>query len=217
MFDTVIISGGNIEDDFALAFLEKEKQAVLAAADGGLKFCKRNGIVPSLVMGDFDSVAPELVAFYEGMEKVELIRLCPQKDDADTQSLFKLVKERGARKVAILGGTGTRLDHVFANLELLAYGKAQGVDVVLVDRCNWISVIESGTIVRKEEQFGTYISFFPLGGDVQELTLEGFQYPLDHYLLRAVDGGLTVSNELAEEEGRITFRSGILLMMMTRD
>lgn len=217
MFDAVIISGGNIKDDFALDFLKKESQAVIAAADGGLRFCERHGIVPKMAVGDFDSIPESLVEVYEKKPQVEVVRLRPEKDDSDTQSLLKLLMERGAKHVAILGGTGTRLDHVFANFELLAYGKARGIQAVLVDECNRISVIDSGTKVTRAEQFGKYISFFPLDGPVKGLTLKGFKYPLDRYELRAVDGGLTVSNELAADEGIVTFDSGVLLMMMTRD
>lgn len=217
MFEAVMISGGNIDRDFALDFLEKEKTAMIAAADGGLLFCQDNGIWPEIAMGDFDSTPSEVTELFEQHPKTEVIRLSPRKDDADTQSLCKLLMSRGLRRIAILGGTGTRLDHVFANLELLAYAKSNGAELVLLDSHNYISVIDSGTIVRRQEQFGKYLSFFSLGGDVTGLTLEGFQYPLNKYCLRAVDGGLTVSNELAEEEGRITFDTGILLMMMTRD
>lgn len=73
------------------------------------------------------------------------------------------------------------------------------------------------TEVKKEPQFGKYISFFPMGGDVTELTLEGFKYPLDRHHLTASDSGLTVSNEILEDRGRVTFESGTLLMIMSRD
>lgn len=217
MFEAVIISGGNIESDFALDFLEKNKTAFLAAADGGLKFCDENGILPYLAVGDFDSVPQELVHRFEENGKTEIVRLRPEKDDADTQSLLKLLIKKGIRSCALLGGTGTRLDHVFANLELLVYAKAQGCNLVLYDRHNCISVISSGEVLKKEEQFGKYVSFFPMGSEVRGLTLSGFKYPLTEYRLRAVDGGLTVSNEIEDEEARVTFSSGTLLMIMSRD
>lgn len=217
MFDAVIISGGNIQRDFALDFLEKNRGAFLAAADGGLEFCRRNQIVPGLAVGDFDSVEKELVQSYEAMEKVEIVRLRPEKDDSDTQSLLNILIKRGVKSCAILGGTGTRLDHVLANMELLAYAQKQGCQAVMYDRNNRISVIASGTRLRRDEQFGKYVSFFPLGTDVKELTLRGFRYPLEKYHLRAEDCGLTVSNEIAEDEAWVTFQSGTLLMIMSRD
>lgn len=50
---TIIINGGNIEDDFALPFLQKEQYDYLIAVDKGLEFCYRAGIRPDEVLGDF--------------------------------------------------------------------------------------------------------------------------------------------------------------------
>ena len=55
---TIIISGGAIEDGFALGFLEKIKPDCMVAADRGLDFCYRNRIQPDCIVGDFDSIAP---------------------------------------------------------------------------------------------------------------------------------------------------------------
>lgn len=50
-----------------------------------------------------------------------------------------------------------------------------------------------------------------------DLTLEGFKYPLSNYCLTAADSGLTVSNEIISEHARVTFSSGVLLMIMSKD
>ena len=63
MIDTVIVSGGMIQKDFALDFIKrlkkerKEKKLILMAADRGLDFFKETGLVPDIVDGDFDSVS----------------------------------------------------------------------------------------------------------------------------------------------------------------
>ena len=80
-----------------------------------------------------------------------------------------------------------------------------------------MKLIESHTILKKDEQFGKYVSFFSLEGDLTGLTLKGFKYPLDGYHLRVADSGLTVSNEILEEEACVEFDSGTLMMLMTRD
>ena len=89
--------------------------------------------------------------------------------------------------------------------------------MALADRYNYMKLISGGTILKKAEQFGKYVSFFPLGGDVTGLTLEGFKYPLDKYHLTTADSGLTVSNEISEEYAKVTYESGTLLMIMSRD
>ena len=48
------------------------------------------------------------------------------------------------------------------------------------------------------------------------MTLKGFKYPLEDFTLMNSDE-IGVSNELKEDWGEITFRSGIILMIMSKD
>lgn len=213
----VLLSGGNIESDFALAFLQEQKYDKIIAVDKGLAFCHRHRITPHAIVGDFDSVPQGLLAEYENCPEIVLRRLCPQKDDSDTQSAFHLAIEMGAGEIGILGGTGTRLDHVLANLELLSYGLSLGVHSYLADAHNYIWAANQPLVLRRGSQRGNYVSMFALGDPVKGLTLKGFAYPLDHHYLTTRDCGLTVSNEIVEEEAVITFEKGCLLLVMSRD
>ena len=224
MIDTVIISGGNIQDGFALGFLKKRieegqrESLALVAADKGMEWFMRNReFTPDLAVGDFDSLSEEGEAYMESLKDLEIVRLKPEKDDSDTQSDVNHMISEGAKEILIFGATGTRLDHVLANLGLLSMGKEQGVQIVLADQWNYITLVESGTVLKKEEQFGKYVSFFSVGGDVAGLSLKGFKYPLNRYHLTVADSGLTVSNEITEETAEITYDSGQLLMIMSRD
>ena len=224
MIDTVIISGGNIQNGFALDFLKKRikeggrESLTLAAADKGMEwFMGNREFSPDLAVGDFDSLSAEGEAYMESLKDLKIIRLKPEKDDSDTQSAVNYMIAEGSRDILILGATGTRLDHVLANLGLLSLGKEQGVHIAIADQWNYITLVKSGTILRKAEQFGKYVSFFTVGGDVTGLSLKGFKYPLDHYRLTVADSGLTVSNEIQEETAKVTYESGQLMMIMSRD
>ena len=242
MIDTIIVSGGDIQSDFALYFLKKNIEKAgrenirLIAADRGLEFFLDYLILPDVVIGDFDSLSEDGKNFlemqnedipYGGMlewklqkgegKVVEVVRLRPEKDDSDTQSAMNYAIQNGAKEIVILGVTGNRVDHLMANFCLLILAQKQDTEVALADRYNYMKLIPSGTILKKAEQFGKYVSFFPLGGDVTGLTLEGFKYPLDKYHLTTADSGLTVSNEISEEYAKVTYESGTLLMIMSRD
>ena len=242
MIDTIIVSGGDIQSDFALYFLKKNIEKAgrenirLIAADRGLEFFLDYLILPDVVIGDFDSLSEDGKNFlemqsedspYGGMlewklqkgegKVVEVVRLRPEKDDSDTQSAMNYAIQNGAKEIVILGVTGNRVDHLMANFGLLILAQKQGAEVALADRYNYMKLISGGTILKKAEQFGKYVSFFPLGGDVTGLTLEGFKYPLDKYHLTTADSGLTVSNEISEEYAKVTYESGTLLMIMSRD
>ena len=242
MIDTIIVSGGDIQSDFALYFLKKNIEKAgrenirLIAADRGLEFFLDYLILPDVVIGDFDSLSEDGKNFlemqsedipYGGMlewklqkgegKVVEVVRLRPEKDDSDTQSAMNYAIQNGAKEIVSLGVTGNRVDHLMANFGLLILAQKQGAEVALADRYNYMKLISSGTILKKAEQFGKYVSFFPLGGDVTGLTLEGFKYPLDKYHLTTANSGLTVSNEISEEYAKVTYESGTLLMIMSRD
>ena len=242
MIDTIIVSGGDIQSDFALYFLKKNIEKAgrenirLIAADRGLEFFLDYLILPDVVIGDFDSLSEDGKNFlemqnedipYGGMlewklqkgegKVVEVVRLRPEKDDSDTQSAMNYAIQNGAKEIVILGVTGNRVDHLMANFGLLILAQKQDTEVALADRYNYMKLIPSGTILKKAEQFGKYVSFFPLRGDVTGLTLEGFKYPLDKYHLTTADSGLTVSNEISEEYAKVTYESGKLLMIMSRD
>ncbi len=212
-----LLSGGDIQRDFALAFLEEQKFDKIIAVDKGLEFCHQNGIMPQGIVGDFDSVADGLLEKYMSQPGISVRRLCPRKDDSDTQSAFHMAMEMGASEIGILGGTGSRLDHVFANLELLTYGLSKGIGCYLVDAHNYVWAADSPVTLRRDSQRGKYVSMFSMGAPVEGLTLEGFSYPLQNYRLTGLDCGLTVSNEIVEEEAKIVFDKGCLLLVMSRD
>ena len=224
MIDTVIISGGNIQNGFALDFLKKRikeggrESLALVAADSGMEWFMRNReFIPDLAVGDFDSLSEEGKKYMESLNGLKIIRLKPEKDDSDTQSAMNYAIRTGAKEIVIFGVTGNRVDHLMANFGLLILAQNQGAEVTLVDRYNYMKLISDGTVLKKSEQFGKYVSFFPFGGNVTDLTLEGFKYPLSNYCLTAADSGLTVSNEIISEHARVTFSSGELLMIMSRD
>ena len=215
-FDTVIISGGEVQSDFALALFQGWGGTVIAA-DRGAEACRQLGIVPDLLVGDFDSISAQALAWVKGENPQEVVTLPTHKDVTDTQAALELALERGAKGIVILGGTGSRLDHVLANVGLLLLAREAGAKAWLMDQSNRISLAYDGMGLKKEEAFGTYVSFFPLSGVVKGLTLTGFAYPLAGKDLTPYDAGLTVSNELAGEEGRVSFSDGDLLMVESRD
>lgn len=213
---TVMISGGSLEDAFALKFLEEIKPDCILGIDRGLDFCYRNHILPSYIMGDFDSIDPEVMKYYMNHPEIPVERFQPEKDATDTQIGIEKAIELESSELWILGATGGRLDHFWGNVQSLALALQAGRQAVIVDPQNYITLLGRDTVLEKDRQYGKYVSFFPLGDAVEGLTLTGFKYPLTDHYLRNTDG-LGVSNEIAESTATVHFRQGILLMIMSKD
>lgn len=213
---TLIITGGAIDEAFAGDYLQRQKFDFVIAADAGLKFCKKAEVEPDLILGDFDSVPREVLAEYERSYAHKIVRYPSQKDETDTELAIHEALKRDSREIVVLGATGTRLDHVLGNMQLLKTALEAGAVCYFVDANNRIRMIDSPLVLKKDEQFGTYVSLIPFTPLVEGLTLKGFAYGLDHFCL-ASGNGRCVSNEITEEQAEITFASGLLIVIESKD
>ena len=216
MKTAVIISGGSLDPDFALAFLREEKPELLIGADRGICFLKEKGIHPTHIVGDFDSASGDALEYFKQFPEIPIRTFNPVKDFTDTAIAMELAMEEGADRIYILGGTGTRLDHVVANIKLLSHALERKKECILMDAHNRIRLIDQPLTIEKKKQYGKYVSLFAFGGQVKGLTLRGFFYPLTEYDLEA-ENPLGVSNEITAENGEISFSSGKLLVMESKD
>ena len=212
----VIISGGYIDDTFALEWIRDYAPEYTIVADSGMEFCRRSGIIPDMIIGDFDSVKEDTLSFFKNQAGIIFHELNPIKDDTDTEFAINQVIAFGAKELTILGGTGTRLDHVLGNIALLGIGLSKQMQIQLVDSHNRIRMIDKPVKIAKKEQFGSYVSLLPYQGEVTQLTLKGFKYPLENYTLKPYNS-LGISNEITEPEAEIAFERGVLLVIESRD
>lgn len=215
---TVIISGGRIERDFALSFLKNEIFDQIIAVDNGLKFLHENQIRPTWIVGDFDTAAPELVEYYQRQTDIPIRRFNPVKDSTDSQIAIELALELGSSEITILGGTGTRLDHVLGNIQSLMLARKKGVSCIILDAYNRIRLMDGVVHLKKSEQYGKYVSLLPLTTEVTGVELRGFKYELTNYTFTSTgSAGLGVSNEITAEVAEIRIKTGIFVLIESRD
>ena len=212
----LIISGGTIDVTFGLQCIQKLQPQYIIAVDSGLAFSYHNGITPTHIVGDFDSVEPAIIEYYKEQTSIPIREFNPVKDASDTEIAVRYALELGAEELWLLGATGTRLDHVMANIQVLKIALDAGVKAYIIDPYNRISLAEKEICLSKNEAFGDYFSLFPLGGAVEDLSIEGAKYPLVHYEMRPEDSRC-VSNEFLENEVHIRFPKGTLILMETKD
>ncbi len=103
---TCIISGGMIEPDFAFPYLQKQQFDIILAADRGLEFCYHYQIMPTYILGDFDSLSPEILNYYKENHVAPIREFNPMKDNTDTDIAFQQAIVLGSSEITILGATG---------------------------------------------------------------------------------------------------------------
>ena len=215
--NTVLICGGEINDEFSLVCLKQIKPDCIIGVDKGLEFCYRNHVIPDWILGDFDSISKEVIDWYRKQQEIPIRQYKPEKDATDTRLGMELALKLGSDKIFLLGATGGRLDHYMGNLQSLLITARKEKEGWILDEQNAITVRKAGKIcIHKEEQFGKYVSFFSMGDEVTGLSLTGFQYPLDGYTLKNSDG-FAVSNQLLDDCGIIEFETGYLMMVLSKD
>lgn len=181
----------------------EEPEDLVIAADAGYRTCRELGIVPDLLLGDFDSM--------EQPEDFANIHRSPvEKDDTDTMLAVKTGLEQGCGEFYLYGGTGgRRLDHTLANLQTLLYLRRRGARGYLYDNDFVWTVIENETIrVDKTVEWGL-LSVFCLGDRAWGVTETGVQYPLQGAELTA-EFPLGVSNHILEPVAMVGVETGAL-------
>ena len=203
----LVISGGAIEASFMLKYIEEQQFRYIIAADSGMEFLYKYGKKPDMIVGDFDSVDPAVLEAYRKMDGIEWKVLRPEKDDTDTESAVQTAAELGAEEIHIVGGTGSRLDHMLANVYLLGLLREEGISAYLVDAHNRVQVIDQRTVIKRETQYGKYVSLLPF---------MGMKYPLEDYILDHCHS-IGISNEITGEQAEIELRTGRLVVIESKD
>ena len=212
---TLIVSGGWLRPAFLREKWEELCPDLLIAADRGMDYALDAGLIPDLIVGDYDSAEGTSAAHFR--ESGVPFRTYPaRKNYTDTEAAVREALGAGSTEILIFGATGGRLDHFLANLECLLIPLEAGVPCALIDEQNRITLRKEPFTVLRETAFGSYFSFFALGESVEDLTLAGFRYPLQGHTLRK-GSSLCGSNELEEASGAVTFSRGILLMVESKD
>lgn len=213
---TVIVSGGVLEEDFVLPILRDEDTEYIIGVDKGLVFLYEHGIAPNYIVGDFDSAPKEIVEHYKAETSIPVREFNPVKDATDTENALRLCLDIRRTNIWILGATGARADHLWANIQCLKIARRAGAEAVILDSCNRIRLFDESIVLKRSEAYGKYFSLFPLGGPVYDFSITGAKYPLHHHTLTPYDS-LCVSNEFVEDEVTVTFPIGDVLLMETRD
>ena len=206
----IIFANGEFPDSQSARALLRPDDLVIAA-DGGTRHAWQIGVIPHVVIGDFDSLSAEEQARVETSGS-RVIRFSPRKDETDLELALKHAARQGATEIIILAALGGRLDQTVANLLLLAMPELREIAVRVVTGAQTAFLIRDQALV--EGLPGDTVSLIPLGGDAVGVTATGLEWPLHEDTLR-FGPARGVSNVLVAKQARVCVRQGLLLCVVT--
>ncbi len=189
--------------EFYGSFVPDESDLVIAA-DGGYDTLKRLGIRCDLLLGDMDSIC-------EGDTEVERLLYPVEKDETDTHLAYLEGVRRGYDNFRIFGGAGGRIDHTFANICLLIYGKHEKNSITLVADSYEIFAIENEKITLSGDAGKTF-SVFAFEDDAKGVSVLGGKYEANNVTLKP-EFPLGVSNSFIKNSVEISVKDGVLIIM----
>ena len=201
MKNCLIIAGGEY------APINACKGEFIIACDKGYTYALRENIVPDLLMGDFDSYSGKLP------ENVPVLRFKKEKDDTDTMLAIRKAGELGCESLRLCCAMGGRLDHLYANVQSLAFAVKAGMRASMEDENNFVTVLAPGRY-RLEKRSGWSLSLFSLTESCEKLSIHGAKYQLDNGRLD-YSFPLGASNEFKDDVS-ISFERGMLLVVCSR-
>lgn len=163
---------------------------LVVAADGGGRFLAGAGIVPDLLVGDFDSL-DEAAVEEAARLGARIVRHPVRKDQTDGELAAEEALGQGAGELVLAGALGA-LDHVLGHLALLGRIEMRGTPARIVSPDLTVRVLLSPASVTLDAAPGTRVSLVPLAGEAV-VTLSGLDYDLDRGRL-PLDGCLGLGN-----------------------
>ena len=180
-----------------------DEKCFVIAADGGLKKLEELGILPDHIVGDLDSLdaVPDSGNF---------TRLPHVKDTTDMFEAVRIGSEHGCDEFHLYGGTGGRLDHTLANIQLAAMVSESGQRAFIYGGNYVITAITDGALKLPERESG-FVSVFAHSDECSGVDIKGLFYETDGAVLKN-DFALGVSNEFIGKEASVSIKSGTLVI-----
>lgn len=166
---TVILASGLFPTtERALRYLREAD--FLACCDGAANDCVAAGFEPDVIVGDGDSIAPNVMERYAD----RVVRIAEQETN-DLSKTFHHCLQLGRRdSFVILGATGKREDHALANLALLMDYAEEHADVMMVS--DFGTFYPCCDTKRLSVNPGQEVSIWNFGASY--FSAEGLMYPL---------------------------------------
>ncbi|MCQ8211492.1 thiamine diphosphokinase [Cetobacterium somerae] len=183
--------------------------AHLFCADGGARKALELNYIPKEVWGDFDSLDKNSIKLLT-FNNVVIKSFNKNKDFTDGELLISYVSSLNYDKIYIIGGFGGRVDHFLTNINLIFKYN----NLIFLNDIEKLFLVTSNFTIKNSK--GKRISFIPFSDTIENLSLDGFLYPLKNHVLKRGDS-TCLSNILTSNNASISFNDGKLLGVLSLD
>jgi thiamine pyrophosphokinase len=203
----VVVANGTVEDRPMYHEVIRGADLIICA-DGGANGAMRFGWSPQVIVGDMDSVAPDVLLELE-RAGCEVVRHSPRKDETDLELALTEAVSRGAAEIVVLGATGGRIDHTVANMMLLSLPELADRQVRMITGDTEVMLVRD--VAHVHGHLGDTVSLIPIGGDADGVSTDGLEWQLcEETLMLGYARG--VSNVMTSGIARIRVERGLLLL-----
>ncbi|MBO8125826.1 MAG: thiamine diphosphokinase [Firmicutes bacterium] len=190
-----------------------QKSDVVIGVDGGTRQAYAAGLPVHLLLGDLDSIDPDLLRYLTEQE-TPIAKFPPEKDATDTELALDLAKSWGARRVYLVSGVGSRLDHSLANLLLLTRFARYFDSLVLETALATVYYLsEAHSRFSFDLALGRPFSLLALTPEAAGISISGAKYLLNNATL-TFGSTLGVSNEGLGGEVEVSLESGVCALIV---
>jgi len=208
---TVIISSGQIYDYGFCHDIIKTADRIICA-DGGTRHAINMQITPNVIIGDMDSSAAQYIEWFR-KKGVEVVQYPSDKDKTDTHICIEFALAFST-EIILLGATGSRIDHMIANISLLKLGIERDIPISMADDKNQIWMIKDQ--IRFNGSKGDYFSLIPFSEKVEGICTKGAHYELKDAVMELGDP-YGVSNYFEGETVEVSIKKGYMLVIKSED
>ena len=196
-----VVTGGEPPDPDLLGELEPAQLVV--AADSGADVARSLGLLPDVIVGDFDSVTPAAAAAVATQRRFPV-----DKDATDLALALAEARHRGAGSISVVGGSGGRLDHFLANVAALTCDELATVKVDALMGPARLWVVRGRRTIGGT--VGQVVTLLACGGPATGVRTTGLRWALEGETLEP-GSSRGVSNVLTAPEATVTLETGVIL------
>lgn len=209
----ILINGNVTKKD--LNFYKKEilNYDYIISADGASNWAYKAQIVPNIIIGDLDSIKDDVKNYYQN-KNVEFLKFPSHKNSTDTEICIDYAIAKKASRIDLFAALGSRWDHNLGNLNMLYYALKKGVEIHFIDRLTDMFLTEKPVVLEGKKN--DIVSLVPFAGNVEGVTLTGFEYPLKNFTFEMTHAR-GISNVMICKEARVDFSKGKLLIVKIKE